>query len=116
MAPSARSRANSASSKAQARGPSCGVTHIEVLVSEEVCATIKTLMPPRAKVSKIRRFTPMTPTIEGPLTVTMLISLTEEIPRIGRSDCRALLRMTLPRAEGLNVFLTKMGIFLAQTG
>ena len=79
---------------------------MEVLVSEEVCATMNTLMPPAANVVKMRRFTPITPTIDIPLTVTMLISLTDEMPRMGRCEEQASRRITLPAAEGLKVFLT----------
>ena len=116
IAPSAISRANSLSSSWQARGASAGVIQIEVLVSEAVCATINTLMPPSASVVKMRRFTPITPTIAEPLTVTMLISFTEDMPRMGRSDCAASFEMTVPSASGLKVFFTIMGIFFRHTG
>ena len=79
---------------------------MDVLVSDDVWATMNTLMPPSASVVKMRRFTPMTPTIEGPETVTMLVSFTDEMPRTGRSSAAASRRMTLPAAAGLNVFLT----------
>ena len=106
IAPSAISRANSSSSNWQARRASAGVMQIVVLVSEEFWATMNTLMPPVAKVVKMRRFTPITPTIDGPLTVTMLISLTDEIPRMGRSLGAAWRLMTLPWRSGWNVFFT----------
>ena len=89
---------------------------IDVLVSDEVCTTMNTLMPVLASVVKMRRFTPMTPTIVGPATVTILVSLTDEMPRIGRDEGGTSRRMTLPGASGRNVFLTRMGMFLTQTG
>ena len=52
----------------------------------------------------------------GPLTVTMLMSLTLEMPRTGRSLFATSRRMTVPRASGLKVFFTRMGISLRHTG
>ena len=106
MAPSSISLLNSASSSVQARRASAGVMQIDVLVSDAVCTTMNTLMPPAESVVKMRRFTPMTPTIDIPLTVTILISLTDDMPRMGRAEASTLRRMTLPGAAGLSVFLT----------
>ena len=89
---------------------------MDVLVSDEVCATMNTLMPWLASVVKMRRLTPMTPTMERPDTVTMLVSLIDDMPRMGCADGGTSCRIVLPLASGWKVFLIRMGMFLTQTG
>ncbi len=48
----------------QAASASASRTPMDVLFSEEACDTRNTLMPLLANAEKIRRFTPMTPTID----------------------------------------------------
>ena len=105
IAPEIISASNSASNTWQARFASSGAIHNVVLASEDVCDTINTLMPAFVSEPKIRLFTPMTPTIAIPLTVTMLVSLIEDMPRIKLLDGLALRCMTLPFASGRKVFL-----------
>ena len=53
---------------------------LTVLFSEDACDTINTLIPFCANALKIRKFTPITPTIPRPVTVIKLVSLMDEIP------------------------------------
>ena len=116
MAPAAISCANSTSRMWQARCASAGVTASEVEVSEADCATMNTLMPACAKVVKMRRLTPTTPTMDIPLTVTKAVSPMEEMPRMRRELGAALRRMTVCFPLGLKVLRTKMGILRTHTG
>ena len=77
---------------------------------------MKTEIPSLARAVKIRRLTPMTPTIERPVTVIRAVPLIEEIPLIGLESPSILFLMMVPGASGLKVFFTLIGIFLTQTG
>ena len=83
IAPVSISLANSAFSTSAAAAASSSRTPIDVEFSDEACDTMKTEMPLLASVVKIRRFTPMTPTIERPVTVISVVPLMDEIPLIG---------------------------------
>ena len=58
-------------------------TPIDVELSDEACDTIKTLMPLFASAVKMRRFTPMTPTMARPETVISVVPLIDEMPLMG---------------------------------
>ena len=116
MAPVSISLANSSFSTSAAASASSSRTPIEVEFSEEACDTINTEMPLLASVVKIRRFTPITPTIDRPVTVMSDVPLILEIPLIGFWSSSILALMRVPGCSGLNVFLTLIGIFLTQTG
>ncbi len=106
IAPVDISLANSCSSIWRAFSPSLSVTQRLVLASDEVWATRNTLTPPAARLENIRWFTPITPTIEGPLTVTRLVFFIDEMPLIARLSSMGPLCMMLPGASGWKVFLT----------
>ena len=69
-----------------------------------------------ASVVKILRFTPITPTIEGPDTVTRLVFFTDEIPFMARVSLLVPLCIMLPLASGRKVFFTRIGMFFILTG
>ena len=69
-----------------------------------------------ASVVKILRFTPITPTIEGPDTVTRLVFFTDEIPFMARVSLLVPLYIMLPLASGRKVFFTRIGMFFILTG
>ena len=73
-------------------------------------------MPWLAKAVKMRRFTPMTPTIDRPETVISVVPLMLEMPLMALRSFSTLFLIMVPGPSGLNVFLTLMGIFLMQTG
>ena len=61
------------------------------------------------------------PTIPSPDTVIRQVSLMEEIPFMAfpshlASSASRVAEMSVPGAEGLNVFLIRIGIFLWNTG
>ena len=116
MAPSAISFLNSSFNTLTASSTSCSLTPIEVEFSEDAWETMNTEMPSLARAVKIRRLTPMTPTMERPVTVISAVPLIEEIPLIGLESPSILFLMMVPGASGLKVFLTLIGIFLTQTG
>ena len=116
MAPVSISLANSAFRASAAAAASSSRTPIEVEFSDDACDTIKTEMPLLASVVKIRRFTPMTPTIERPVTVMSEVPLMLEIPLMGLSSLSIFDLMSVPGCSGLKVFLTLIGIFFTQTG
>ena len=89
---------------------------MDVEFSEEACDTMKQLMPLSASAVKIRRLTPMTPTMESPVTVMRVVPLMLEMPLMGLSSLAIFAFMMVPLASGLNVFLTRMGMFFTQTG
>ncbi len=91
-------------------------TPIDVEFSEEACETINAEIPPVVRAVKIRWFTPMTPTIERPVTVISVVSLILEIPFIGLKSLAIFCLIIVPGLLGLNVFFTLMGIFLMHTG
>ena len=80
MRPSSISFRNSSSSTRQALSVSQSCTPILVLFSDEACDTMKTEMPCWAKEVKMRWFTPITPTMDRPLTVMRLVPLMEDMP------------------------------------
>ena len=77
---------------------------------------MNTEMPLSARAEKMRRFTPITPTIDRPVTVISEVPLMLDIPLMGLRSSRGLALITVPGSEGLKVFFTRMGIFLTQTG
>ena len=84
---------------------SSGVIQMLVLVSELVWATINTLIPWSAKVEKMRRFTPMTPTMAMPDTFTIEVLLIDDNPLTESLPPRAPSLITVPLNSGWNVFL-----------
>ena len=89
---------------------------MEVEFSDEACETMKTLMPLLARAVKMRRFTPMTPTMERPETVMSVVPLMDEMPLMGLWSSSICALMIVPFPLGLNVFFTFMGMFFTQTG
>ena len=116
IAPVSISLANSAFRTSAAASASSSRTPIEVEFSEEACDTINTEIPLLASVVKIRRFTPITPTIESPVTVINEVPLMLEIPLMGFRSSSIFSLMRVPGCSGLKVFLTLIGIFFTQTG
>ena len=116
IAPVSISLENSAFKTSQAASASASRTPMEVLFSEEACETRNTLIPLLAKAEKIRRLTPMTPTMDKPETVINVVPFILEIPLIGFWSSAMSLLITVPFPEGLNVFLMRIGIFFTQTG
>ena len=86
IAPVSISLANSAFSTSAAASASSSRTPIEVEFSDDACDTMNTEMPLLASVVKIRRFTPITPTIDRPVTVISDVPLMLEIPLMGLSS------------------------------
>ena len=89
---------------------------MEVEFSEEACATRKAEMPPLVSAVKMRRFTPITPTIERPVTWMIAASEMLDMPLMGFPSFPILLLITEPVPLGLKVFLTLMGMFFTHTG
>ena len=116
MAPSAISFLNSSLSTRTASSTSCSRTPIEVEFSDEACDTMNTEIPSLARAVKMRRLTPMTPTIDRPVTVIKAVPLIDEIPLMGFWSPSILFLIMVPGASGLKVFLTLIGIFFTQTG
>ena len=114
--PSSISFWNSRFKTRQASSASSSWTPILVLFSLEAWLTINTLMPLSARQVKMRRFTPITPTIERPDTVMSVVPLMLEIPLMLLESSLTSSLMMEPGASGLNVFLTRMGMCLMQTG
>ena len=73
-------------------------------------------MPRLARAVKMRRLTPITPTIERPVTVMSAVPLMELMPLMGLWSLAISALMVVPRLVGLKVFLTLMGMFFTQTG
>ena len=73
-------------------------------------------MPSLARAVKMRRLTPITPTIERPVTVISAVPLIELIPLMSLLWSSILFLIIVPGKLGLNVFLTLMGMFLTHTG
>ena len=116
IAPVSISLANSAFSASAAAVASSSRTPIEVEFSDEACDTMNTLMPLLANVVKIRRFTPMTPTIDSPVTVISVVPLMLDIPLMGFWSLSIFALISVPGCSGLKVFFTLMGIFFTHTG
>ena len=116
MAPVTISFENSMFSTSTARSASSSRTPIDVEFSDDACDTMNTEMPFSARVEKMRRFTPITPTIERPVTVMSVVPLIEEMPLIMRWSFSTFCLMSVPGCCGLNVFFTLMGMFFTQTG
>ena len=109
MAPISISLANSSFSTRTAASASTSRTPIEVEFSDEACDTINTLMPFSARAVKMRRFTPITPTIDRPVTVISAVPLMLEIPLMGLRSFSISSLMIVPGFSGLNVFFTHTG-------
>ena len=73
-------------------------------------------IPLSARQVKMRRLTPMTPTIERPATVMSVVPLMLEMPLMLRLSSFTSSLMMEPGASGLKVFLMRMGMCLMQTG
>ncbi len=116
MAPVSISLRNSSFSTSTAASASSSRTPIDVEFSDDAWLTIKTDMPLLASVVKMRRLTPITPTIERPVTVIRVVPLMLEIPLMGFWSFSIWSLMRVPGCSGLKVFLTLMGMFLMQTG
>ena len=116
MAPVAISLANSSLSTCTASLASVSLTAIEVEFSDEAWLTMNTLMPLSARAVKIRLLTPMTPTIDNPVTVMSVVWSMLDIPLMMRLSCSTLRMMTVPGAWALKVFFTLMGMFFTHTG
>ena len=116
MAPISISLANSSLSTRTAMSASASRTPIEVEFSDDACDTMNTLMPLSARAVKMRRFTPMTPTIDRPVTVMRAVPLMLDMPLMGLRSLSILSLMIVPGFCGLKVFFTRMGIFFTQTG
>ena len=69
-----------------------------------------------ASAVKIRRFTPITPTMERPVTVISVVPDILEIPLMGLESLSIFSLIKVPGKEGLNVFFTLIGMFFTQTG
>ena len=89
---------------------------MEVLFSDDACETMNTDIPLSASVVKMRRLTPMTPTIDRPVTVIRVVPLMLLMPLMGFRSSSILSLMSVPGCVGLKVFLTRMGMCLMQTG
>ena len=116
MAPISISFLNSSLSTWQALSESSFLTPMEVEFSEDAWLTRNTLMPSLAKAVKMRRLTPMTPTMESPDTVMRLVLLMDDMPLMARELFSPSDDMVVPFASGLNVFLIRIGMFLMHTG
>ena len=116
MAPVSISLANSLLSTATALSASWSRTPIDVEFSEEACDTRNTLMPLSARAVKMRRLTPITPTIDNPVTVMRVVPLMLDIPFMGFWLFSILFFMMVPDASGLKVFFTLIGMFFTHTG
>ena len=89
---------------------------MDVEFSEDACDTMNTLMPLLASAVKMRRLTPMTPTMASPETVMSVVFLMLDMPLMGLWSFSILSLMMVPRASGLKVFLMRMGMFFTRTG
>ena len=116
IAPVLISFANSSLSVSTALSASSSRTPIDVEFSDDACDTMNTEMPLFANAVKMRLLTPITPTIDRPVTVISVVPLMLEIPLMGLRSFSILSLMIVPGSEGLNVFLTLIGMFLTQTG
>ena len=116
ISPISISFANSSFNTSQANAASWLRTPMEVLFSEEAWDTMNTLMPFCANALKMRKFTPITPTMPKPVTVIRVVSLIEEIPLMAFEPESTSCLIMVPGASGLKVFFIRMGIFLWHTG
>ena len=73
-------------------------------------------MPFTARAVKMRRFTPMTPTIERPVTVMRVVPLMLDMPLMALRSLLAFSFIIVPGLLGLKVFFTLMGMFFTHTG
>ena len=116
MAPVFISLANSLLSTSTASSASTSLTPIDVEFSDDACDTINTDIPLSASAVKILLFTPITPTIESPVTVISVVPLMLDIPLIGLVSFSTWLFIVVPAFSGLNVFFTLIGMFFTHTG
>ena len=89
---------------------------MEVEFSEEACDTMNTEMPLAARAVKMRWLTPITPTMDKPVTVMSVVPLMLEMPLMSLLSFSTFSLMIVPGLEGLNVFFTRMGMFFTHTG
>ena len=89
---------------------------MDVEFSDDAWLTMNTEMPLLARVVKMRLLTPMTPTIDSPVTVINVVPLMLDIPLMGFRSFSIWSLMSVPGCCGLNVFFTLMGMFFTQTG
>ena len=116
MSPVLSSFTNSSRSTFTAFSASAFFTANEVLCSDEACDTRNTLTPLRANALKMRELMPITPTIPKPVRVIRQVSLIDEMPLMALPSEVFSSEMSVPGADGLNVFFIKIGIFLWKTG
>ena len=77
---------------------------------------MNTDMPPLVRAVNMRWFTPMTPTIDSPVTVMSVVPPILDIPLMGFRSLSTLFLMMVPGLSGLKVFFTRIGMFLTHTG
>ena len=110
------SSANAARSASTARGASVSGTVKQIECSDDACEIRITLTRRCASARKRRSATPGTPTIPGPRSVSSARSPTDVIPFASFPSSSPRLEMTVPGADGLNVFLMTIGICFATAG
>ena len=116
MAPVSISLANSSLSTFTAASESDSFMPIEVEFSDEAWLTINTDMPLFANAVNILRFTPITPTIDKPVTVINAVPLMLEIPFMALVSLFISFFIMVPGFFGLKVFFTLIGMFFMHTG
>ena len=116
MDPSEISWANSRLRTSHAASAWSAVTPSDIWVSDEDWLTRNTLMQLSARLVKMRLSTPMIPAMDVPDTVIRQELSMDEMPVTALASLRLCLRMTVPGAEGLKVFLTRTGMSLELTG
>ena len=77
---------------------------------------MNTDIPSSARAVKMRRFTPLTPTIDRPFTVMSVVPLMLEMPLMGFWSLAISSFIIVPGAEGWKVFFTFMGMCFTHTG
>src|SRR5207247_1642601 len=110
------SNRKSCSISAPPRSPSAVRTPKRILCSDDACEIRITLTRRCASARKRRSATPGTPTIPGPRSVSSARSPTDVIPFASFPSSSPRLEMTVPGADGLNVFLMSIGICFATAG
>ena len=83
---------------------------------EKKLIIMNTDMPFSARHENIRLFTPMTPTIDRPVTVMSVVPLMLDIPLMGFWSLSISCFIRVPSNDGLKVFFTLIGMFFTQTG
>ena len=116
IAPVSISFLNSSLSTSTAASASSSRTPIDVEFSDEACDTRNTDMPLSASAVNIRLFTPITPTIDSPVTVMSVVPFMLDMPLMGLLSSSIFSFISVPGCSGLKVFLTFIGMFLTHTG